>query len=24
MKGYIKSSMEISKIWNCAWLEQVM
>jgi UTP--glucose-1-phosphate uridylyltransferase len=19
MKGYIKSSMEITKIWSCAW-----
>ena len=19
MKGYIKSSIEISKLWNCAW-----
>jgi hypothetical protein len=23
MKGYINSTLEISKIWNFAWLEQV-
>ena len=24
MEGYIKSSLEISKIWNSVWSEQVM
>jgi hypothetical protein len=24
MSGYIKSSMEISKLWNCVWSELVM
>jgi hypothetical protein len=24
MNGYINSSKEIGKLWNCAWLEQVM
>jgi hypothetical protein len=24
MKGYIKSTLEISKQWNFAWLEQAM
>jgi hypothetical protein len=24
MSGYIKSSMEISKLWNFVWLELVM
>jgi hypothetical protein len=24
MSGYINSSKEISKLWNYAWLEQVM
>jgi hypothetical protein len=24
MKGYIKSTLEISKQWNFVWLEQAM
>jgi hypothetical protein len=24
MKGYINSSKEIGKIWNCAWSVQAM
>jgi hypothetical protein len=24
MNGYIKSTLEIAKLWNYVWLEQVM
>jgi hypothetical protein len=24
MNGYIKSTLEISKLWNCVWLVLVM
>jgi hypothetical protein len=24
MHGYIKSTLEIAKLWNYVWLEQVM
>jgi hypothetical protein len=24
MKGYINSTLEISKLWNCVWLVLVM